>query len=165
MFYLQYGAEGSNSSSANAQNAPSDNEGVLDEDYKDFASVASSELEDEDHQDPSIPRPHDVASPDIELAAPAFGLPSVMEATDSDPITAITSNAERKPPHGKSITHFDLCNNKIVFLSLDLETGREYCGIIQLSGQLLRQNPADRERLYNIPTYEPVVPSCFLVIS
>ena len=55
MFYLHDVAEGSNSGSSNAGNAPSDDEGVLDEDCEDVASIASSELEDEDHQEPSSP--------------------------------------------------------------------------------------------------------------
>jgi hypothetical protein len=46
---------------------------------------------------------------------------------------------------GKLEVHFDLKDNKIVFLSLYLETGVEYRGIIQLSGQLFRQNPADQQ--------------------
>ena len=89
---------------------------------------------------------HTDASQDIKLALPAFGLPSVVEATDSDPITANVVDAERKIPRGKSEAHFDLKDNKIVFLFPDLETGGEYCGIIQLSGQLFRQNPADFTR-------------------
>lgn len=84
MFYLDDVTEGVNSSSADAGNAPSDDDGVLDEDCDDFASVSSSEVEDEGHQEPSSPRPHDDASPDIALAPPAFGLPSVVEATDSE---------------------------------------------------------------------------------
>ena len=52
----------------------------------------------------------------------------------SAPIPGNTANAERMPPNEKSIAYFDLADNKIVFLSLDLETGGEYCGIIQLSG-------------------------------
>jgi hypothetical protein len=49
MFYLHDVVEGSNSSSTNAQNALSNNEGVLDEDYKDFVSIVSSKLEDAKH--------------------------------------------------------------------------------------------------------------------
>jgi hypothetical protein len=143
MFYHHDVAEGSNLSSANVENVPSDDEGVLDEDCEDFASVASSKLEDEDHQEPSSPRPHNDASQDIELAPPAFGLLSVVKLTDFEPITAQAANTERKIPCGKLEAHFNFKDNKIVFLSLDLETGGEYCGFIQLSCQLFRQNPAD----------------------
>ena len=68
-----------------------------------------------------------------------------MDATNTTPIAPNPADAKRKPPRGKSIAHFDLHNHKIVFLSLDLETGGEYCGIIQLSGQLFRQNPVDAQ--------------------
>ncbi len=61
-------------------------------------------------------------------------------------MAAISVNKETKPPRGKSIAHFNLTNNKVVFLSLDLETGGEYCGIIQLSGQLFRQDPEDHQK-------------------
>eukprot|EP00956_Cyclotella_meneghiniana_P016026 scaffold25077_cov48-Cyclotella_meneghiniana.AAC.2 len=148
VFYLHDVAEGANSCSANAGNAPSDDEGVLDEDCWEFGSAASSELEDEGHRETSSPRPHNEASSPVELAPPAFGLPSVVDPADSseiEPITTAPADEERKPPSGKSIAHFDLQDGNIVFLSLDLETGGEYwyCGIIQLSGQLFRQNMAD----------------------
>ena len=96
MFYLHDVAEGSNLSSANVENVPSDDEGVLDEDCEDFASVASSKLEDEDHQEPSSPRAQDDASQDIALALPAFGLPSVVKANDSEPITLNANDTERR---------------------------------------------------------------------
>lgn len=143
MFYLHDALEASNSASANAGNASSDDEGVLDEDDADFASVASSELEDEVLEEPSSPRPNDDQPPEPALAPPAFGLPSVVEAADLPPIPAEPSEADLKPPRGKSIAHFDLQAHNIVFLSLDLETGGEYCGIIQLSGQLFQFDPQD----------------------
>jgi len=55
MFFLPDVVDGSNSASASTQNEPSDNEGMLDEDCDDFASVMSSELQDEEHQEPSSP--------------------------------------------------------------------------------------------------------------
>ena len=146
MFYLHDVMQELNSRSDTAQNAPSDDNGVLDEDCDDFGSIASSKLEEEVYEEPSSPQPHDVQPSDIELAPPAFGLPHIVEAVDSTPIAAITVNEETKPPRGKSIAHFDLTNNKVVFLSLDLETGGEYCGIIQLSGQLFRKNPEDQQK-------------------
>ena len=147
MFYLHDVAEGSNRSSANDKIASSDDDGVLDDDCWEFGSAASSELEDEERQESTSPRPHDGASSGVELAPPAFGLPSVVEATDSDPIDTAPADEERIPPHGKSIAHFDLHDGNIVFLSLDLETGGEYCGIVQLSGQLFRQNMADKHHM------------------
>ena len=140
-------AEGSNRSSANDENASSDDDGVLDDDCWEFGSAASSELEDEEHQEPTSPRPHNGASSGVELTPPAFGLPSVVEAADSDPIDTAPADEERIPPRGKSIAHFDLQDGDTVFLSLYLETGGEYCGIVQLFGQLFRQNMADKHHM------------------
>ena len=136
MFFLHDVVDGSNSASASTQNEPSDDEGMFDEDCDDFASVTSSELQDEEHQEPFSPRLHNKQPSDLEFAPPVFSLPSVVDATNSTPIVSNTADAERKPPRGKSIAHFDLHNHKIVFLSLDLETGGKYCGIIQLFSQL-----------------------------
>ena len=132
MFYLHDVTQELNYGADTAQNAPSDDDGVLDDDCDDFGSIASSELQEEVYEEPSSPRPHNVQPSDIELAPPAFGLPHVVEAVDSTQMAAISTNEEIKPPRWKSIAHFDLTNNKVVFLSLDLETGGEYCGIIQL---------------------------------
>ena len=41
-------------------------------------------------------------------------------------------------PRGRSKAHHLLEGNKLVFFSLDLETGRENCGIIQLSVEIIR---------------------------
>ena len=83
MFFLHNVADGLNSGSANAGIAPPDNDGVLDSDCDDFGSTASSKLEDEDQQEPSSPRPHEIQPSVVEFAPPAFGLPPVVEATDS----------------------------------------------------------------------------------
>ncbi len=141
MFYLHDALEASNSAAVNARNASADDEGVLDEDCANFASAASSKLEDDDLPEPSSPQPNDDQPPDVQLVTPAFGLPSVVDAADSTPIPLELSDNERKPPCGKSIAHFDLLDHNIVFLSLGLETGGEYCGIIQISGQLFRFDP------------------------
>ena len=142
MFYLHDAAEGLNSAAANAGNDTSDNEGILDEDC-DNLPVASSKLEDEDHQETSSCQLNQDQPSDLQLAPPAFGLPLVVEAADSTPITPDPADTKRKPPCGNSTAHFDLKNNAIVSLSLDLETGGEYCGIIQLSGQLFRHDPTE----------------------
>ena len=41
-------------------------------------------------------------------------------------------------PKGRSITHPYFVNNKIVFLSSNIETGGEHCGILQLSAEIVR---------------------------
>jgi hypothetical protein len=146
MFFLHDVTETSNSASSEAQNAPSDGEGMLDEDYDDFGSISSGELVDEDPHESSSPRPHDDQPSIIELAPSAFGLLSVDDGADFIPIVPNTADDERKLPCTKSMAHFDLVDSNIVFLSLDLETGGEYYGIIQLSGQIFRHNLADPQQ-------------------
>ena len=41
-------------------------------------------------------------------------------------------------PKGRSIAHPYFVNNKIVFLSFDIEMGGEHCGILQLSAEIVR---------------------------
>ena len=43
-----------------------------------------------------------------------------------------------KPPKGKSIAHKWIAAEKLVYISLDIESGGENCGIIQLSAQIFR---------------------------
>ena len=40
---------------------------------------------------------------------------------------------------GRSILHHDIKQKKLIFASIDLETGGERCGIVQLSAEILRQ--------------------------
>ena len=40
-------------------------------------------------------------------------------------------------PKGQSIAHFLFRDNKVVFLPFDIETGRECCGILQLSAEIV----------------------------
>jgi hypothetical protein len=54
-----------------------------------------------------------------------------------------TSEDIPKPPPGKSIAHWDIEAKRVAYLSFDLETGGEHCGIIQISGQIFRPNPVD----------------------
>lgn len=41
-------------------------------------------------------------------------------------------------PKGRSIAHHEINKNKLVFVSFDIETGGEYCGILQLSAEIIR---------------------------
>ena len=136
MFFLHDVAEGAESGPANAGIEPPADDGVLDEDYFEFASAASSELADEEHLEPSSPRPRDDLPSEVVLAPPAFGLPPVDDSAELPPPPDLPEIELGPPPRGKSIAHWDFENNNIAFLSLDLETGGEYCGIIQLSGQI-----------------------------
>ena len=83
----------------------------------------------------------------------ALGLPDDSDPSDSP--ASLTTTAKQNantnddgntsqdtpnPPKGKSIAHYDLKANRMVFVSLDVETGGEYCGIIQLSAELFSQD-------------------------
>jgi hypothetical protein len=53
------------------------------------------------------------------------------------PTETVPSPTDQGPtPCNKSITHWDIINNRAVFVSLDIETGGMYCGIIQLSVEI-----------------------------
>ena len=41
-------------------------------------------------------------------------------------------------PKSKSLTHDKFEAKKVVFVSFDIETGGEYCGILQMSGEIVR---------------------------
>ena len=146
MIYLQDIAEGANSQSAGARNPSFDTDGFSGSDVDDFCSVSSAELEEEALLEPSELPPSDDEASTAPPAPSAFGLPPIEFAAISNSITntAARNEGDEQPiPRSKSIAHHDIANNNIVYLSLDLETGGEYCGIIQLSGQLFRPNPAD----------------------
>ena len=50
---------------------------------------------------------------------------------------------KQKRPKNTSIAHHILEKNKNVFVSFDIETGGEYCGIIQISAQIMRMTCKD----------------------
>ena len=45
---------------------------------------------------------------------------------------------ENNIPKGRSIAHPLFRDNKVAFLSFDIETGGEHCGILQLSAEIVR---------------------------
>jgi hypothetical protein len=70
---------------------------------------------------------------------------SSSEMSDKGPETDDTWNVDFDAdmdlltiPRGKSIAHNILMGRKAVFVSFDMETGGEYCGIVQISAQILR---------------------------
>jgi hypothetical protein len=156
MFFLHDIVEQSNLASADPQNASSEGESFYDEDHDNFGSVSSRELEDQMIEDDPGHRPGD-DQPSVAPPAPsALGFPDESDPSDSPPslTTTVMQNANTnedvnlshdtpQPPKGKSIAHHDLRANRIVFVSLDVETGGEYCGIIQLSAELFRKNTAN----------------------
>ena len=58
---------------------------------------------------------------------------------------------------GRSICHHLMKQNKLVFISLDLETGGDRCGIIQLSAELLRIKLKREENLTSKDSLSSVV--------
>jgi hypothetical protein len=89
------------------------------------------------------------APPEVVYAAPAP--PEPLEINDDvliddenmapsniDPPTEIApSPTDQRPiPCKKSIAHWDIANNRAVFVSLDIETSGTYCRIIQLSVEI-----------------------------
>ena len=157
MFYLHDAIEGAISSSSAAENGLDDVESYYDGDEDEFGSISSQESEDGSLPDHTGHRPRDVGPPDAPPAPPAFGA-QYAPAPSNFPPTHINAPAVNNPnnnadepsrpiPKGKSIAHHDLNANNVVFCSLDLETGGEYVGIIQLSAEISRRNPVDPLKL------------------
>ena len=59
-------------------------------------------------------------------------------------------DAPRDVPRGNSIFHSLYTKNKLVFISFDLETGGEGCGIIQMSAQIFRIKNNEAEVEVNV---------------
>ncbi|KAL9183005.1 hypothetical protein ACHAXT_004792, partial [Thalassiosira profunda] len=49
---------------------------------------------------------------------------------------AAAQNETPKPPKGRSIAHYAIDAKKAVYVSLDIEVGGEYCGVVQLSAEI-----------------------------
>jgi hypothetical protein len=153
MFYLRDAVESGNSGPVDDQNGLSDVESFYDEDCCDYGSISSTESDLESLSDMPAVRADDDGPPIAPTAPPAFGVefaPGPINFSRSpitETIDAGPPEEETLPiPRNKSIAHHDLKDNNIVWCSLDLETGGEYCGIIQLSAELFRLNPADVTR-------------------
>jgi hypothetical protein len=156
MFYLRDAVESAISRSADDENGLSDVESHYDEDCCDYGSVSSQDSDLESLSDTAAIRADDVGAPIAPPAPPAFGLEYAAGPINfpPSPISAVTETNDASPPEDetppiprtKSIAHHDLKANKVVWCSLDLETGGEYCGIIQLSAELFRLNSVDPTR-------------------
>ena len=78
--------------------------------------------------------------PNIQLAA------SERIATESDnqpnnkqkPTPSPTAENDPTIPKTRSLAHHQFEANKVVFVSFDIETGGEYCGILQMSAEIVR---------------------------
>ena len=60
------------------------------------------------------------------------------EDSASSGAVQVEGGAAQRPPHGLSIVHGHLNDDRIKLLSLDLETRGEECGIIQFSAEFVR---------------------------
>lgn len=143
MIYLHDIANQSDLGSDGAEYSSSDDDGMNGGDGTDFSSSSSSESEDELLENLSELRPSNHPASARHHSPSTTG--NIHINPPENPSTAMApDNTDAPPiPRNKSIAHFDLQNNTVVFCSLDLETGGEYCGIIQLSAELFRPNPSD----------------------
>ena len=88
---------------------------------------------------PAAISPGAVADAGVPVEAPGeVGLPSGEAAPVGGDPAAVAEGAVRPTPRGRSAVHHLLNDDNLVFLSLDLETGGENCGIIQLSAEIVR---------------------------
>jgi len=136
MFFLHDNVERSNLASTDAQNALSDGNSFYDEDYDNFGSVSSGELEDKKVEDDPGHQLGDDQPSEAPPAPSTLGLPDNSDPSNSPPsltTTAMqnantnddgnTSQDNPKPPKGKSIAHYDLKANQMMFVSLEVEWG------------------------------------------
>ena len=133
MIYLQDILEGGNSGPANAEIDNSDADAEYDSDASDFCSVSSSKLQEDTIDEPLEPRSHgELASNTPQLAA-AFGLPADTNRNNQRYFHGDhpTLQIHRTPRLRKQQDRVAVSRH---------ETGGEYCGIVQLSGQLFRPN-------------------------
>ena len=61
-------------------------------------------------------------------------LPPILRETNPSATTATTTSI----PKGRSIAHHDMARKGTAYVSFDIETGGEYCGILQLSAEVVR---------------------------
>ena len=137
MFYLRDAVESVNSRPADDENGLSDVESHYDEDCCDYGSISSEDSDLESLSERSTIRPGDDGPPIAPPAPPAFGvefaagpinLPTPPINTANEPIDSNPPEEATRPiPRTKSIAHHDINDNKLVWCSLDIETGGEYC--------------------------------------
>lgn len=102
--------------------------GLPDEDDNDLSTCSVNSAEEGDIYGPSDNRPsNEEVLQDLQQGGELNNHPE--ETSGSPPI-----------PKNRSIAHYSIVNGKAVILSLDIETGGEYCGILQLSSEILRMD-------------------------
>lgn len=143
-------AEGPNWASVGGEFDTSSVESFVDSDIDDFDDISVEEPLEEVYDDPSASRP---TSPEAVLPSNTprdqddLSVDSVLDSpllsTITNPTESASSAAEKDIPPGKSIAHHYITSGDVVYCSFDLETGGEYCGIVQISAELFSPNPAD----------------------
>ena len=80
----------------------------------------------------------DLTTRDVGMATISIpGEPPVHKITRST--TSLLTNASTTfIPKGRSIAHHDMARKGTVYISFDIETGGEYCGILQISAEIVR---------------------------
>ncbi len=123
-----------------------DDEGsFISEGYNDFSitSLCISPLEgisDEIAESPTEYRPSDTTDPlrEINIENDENPPSESAEVVPQENQEIRNNNDEPAIPKGKSIAHYNIKSGKIAYISFDIETGGEECGIIQLSAQIFR---------------------------
>ena len=58
----------------------------------------------------------------------------------AQPTSSTNNEGQASIPKGRSLAHDCLKSGKVAFMSFDMETGGEHCGIVQLSAELFRMD-------------------------
>ena len=119
-----------------------------DSDASSLVSLVCSEVEGltKDLASPPIPREVVYHPENSSLCHPNYQA----EPEFSMDVDIAPEDAPRDVPRGKSICHSLHTKNKLVFVSFDLETGGERCGIIQMSAQIFRIQNNEAEVEVNV---------------
>ncbi len=106
---------------------------------RDSISEGSSESHDDVRASGGVQAPSEIAfSQDITKKNDSSG-PGNENGGNCEGVEEEEDQLDNLPtPKGKSIVHHHIQQNKLSFLSFDIETGGEFCGIVQMSGQVFR---------------------------
>ena len=110
-------------------------------DDRDESSIASDAADENEVSDAAPPGEIAISGQGVgnDDAAPPAALPA-LEADDNASCVDIegVDLADLPKVKGRSMGHHHFKQNKLVFVSLDLETGGEGCGIVQISAEIVR---------------------------
>ena len=115
-----------------------------------FDDISIEEPQEEVFEGLSAPRPTSIGTsvpPTAPVDSDDFSMGSLrdLQIPSASSATARSTTNGKDPtiPKGKSIAHNIIEGGKAVFISFDIETGGEFCGILQVSAEIFRQNPVD----------------------